>query len=399
MEKFTRSDLRTLITSPAAPGSGCVSLYMPTHRTGREIREDSLRCKNLLNEAEVKLQAAGMRSAAARDLLAPAWELHADTEFWKRQSDGLALFLAPGVFHHYRLPVPFSELLVVNERFHVKSVLPLLQGDGQFFVLSASQNSLRLFVGTRYGLSELSPRSLPKNLAEALNIDEYVDSLQQHEFRAAGAGNARFGIFHGHGGSDLDVKKKDEIREYFLRVDRGLDEFFGEERSPLVFAGVDYLFPMFRETSHYRVLIDEPITGNPELLPPPELHAKAWSLVQPHFARQQQAALKTYIEGAASPRAAHELEHIIRAAREGRVDTLFVANDQQLWGAVDSKTGDVQRREQGQPGSDDLLDYAAIETLLHRGTVYALKREQMPDHQPIAAILRYAVTEMAASRA
>jgi hypothetical protein len=40
-------------------------------------------------------------------------------------------------------------------------------------------------------------------------------------------------------------------------------------------------------------------------------------------------------------------------------------------------------------GDEDLLDLAAMYTLLRRGTVYAVAPEQMPDRTPAAAILRY----------
>jgi hypothetical protein len=40
-------------------------------------------------------------------------------------------------------------------------------------------------------------------------------------------------------------------------------------------------------------------------------------------------------------------------------------------------------------GDDDLLDLAASQTLLHRGVVYALNAEYMPDPYPAAAVFRY----------
>jgi len=38
---------------------------------------------------------------------------------------------------------------------------------------------------------------------------------------------------------------------------------------------------------------------------------------------------------------------------------------------------------------EDLLDLAAVQTILHGGTVYIMKPDEMGDHGPIAAIFRY----------
>lgn len=41
-----------------------------------------------------------------------------------------------------------------------------------------------------------------------------------------------------------------------------------------------------------------------------------------------------------------------------------------------------------EPGDEDLLNAAAIQTLLNGGTVYAVEPEQVPDTAPLAAIFR-----------
>src|SRR5258706_6162776 len=93
-------------------GGTCVSLYMPTHREGPEVQQDPIRLKNLLAEAERRLLAAGMRTPDIQAILAPAGELVAPHNFWQRQGEALAIFLAPNLFRDYRLPFDAKELLV-----------------------------------------------------------------------------------------------------------------------------------------------------------------------------------------------------------------------------------------------------------------------------------------------
>lgn len=388
MDRFTRQELETLLRHRNGP---CVSLYLPTHRTGAQLRQDPIRHKNLLTKAEDHLRQYGLRRPEIERLLEPAWRLNRDVEgrFWTHQSDGLAMFLAPGLWRSYCVPLPFDELVVVNSRFHVTPMLPLLQVDGRFYVLAVSQRRVRLFEATRFNMRPLSPEGLPKNLAEALNIDEYVKENNFHSYRPAPNQPAE-AMWHGHGGGDQGSAKM-ELQEYFRRLDDGLQKFFTVQTDPLVFAGVDYLFPLFREASTYRYLVETPVTGNPDDLVADQLHRAAWGVVEPYFRRQLEESLSRFGHQQARGLASGDLEEIIAAAREGRVDTLFVAQGRHRWGAVDEETGQIDFHDTRQHRSLDLPDYAAAHTILNRGQVYLIRPEQMPAGHEVAAIFRYAV--------
>jgi hypothetical protein len=79
----------------------------------------------------------------------------------------------------------------------------------------------------------------------------------------------------------------------------------------------------------------------------------------------------------------------VAAAREGRVEALFVARDAAVWGVHDLDSGAVEVHEERMPGDDDLLELAAVEALLHQGTVYSVAAGQMPTSGCAAAIMRY----------
>src|SRR5207237_6867824 len=142
----------------------CVSVFLPTYRAGKETLQDSVRLKNLLREAEGQLSAAGVPKLKARELLAPARQLEGRTSFWRHQSDGLALFLAPGFFQYFRLPIQFHEFVLLAEHFEIKPLLPLFTVGGRFHLLSLSQKRVRVFEGTQYGLSELDLPGVPRSI-------------------------------------------------------------------------------------------------------------------------------------------------------------------------------------------------------------------------------------------
>jgi hypothetical protein len=385
MRLLTRRELRALSEER---GDACVSLYIATHRAGAEIQQDPIRLKNLLKEAEATLITMGLRSPDAGELLEPAQALLEDHEFWQHQSDGLALFLSPGSFRGYRLPFKFDELVVVTNRFHVKPLLPLLSGDGRFYVLALSQNEVRMLQGTRYSVAEVDLEDVPKSLAEALRYDDPERQLQFHtQTQTPGGRGDRGAAFHGHGVvSDED---KEDILRFFQKVDEGLQDVLGDEQSPLVLAGVEYLLPIYAEANTYSNLISGGVKGNPEALGSEDLHKRAWEIVEPHFQEAQVRAIARYEQLASTEQASSDVRTVVPAAHHGRVDTLFVAVGQQHWGAFDPQTNTIEIHGEEEPGDEDLLDLAAVQTLLHGGKVYALEPAEVPDGVPVAAVFRY----------
>src|SRR5690348_70579 len=110
---FSRSDLDELVALDAQPA---ISLYLPTHVAGREIRQDPIRLKNLLSAAAERLSAT-RRRPEIEELLEPAGSLVGDEEFWRHQRQGLAVFLAAGFARIHKLPVPVPEEAFVADHF------------------------------------------------------------------------------------------------------------------------------------------------------------------------------------------------------------------------------------------------------------------------------------------
>jgi hypothetical protein len=194
-------------------------------------------------------------------------------------------------------------------------------------------------------------------------------------------------MFHGHGAA-ADVAK-DRILRYFHRVDNGLREMLRDEQAPLVLAGVEFLFPLYKEANTYPYLMDEGIPGNPEVLKPEDLHVSAWAIVQPYFMKGQQEAVAQYRQLAGTGRTSTDVQEIVPAAYHGRVAELFVAVGVQQWGSFDPEAHAVHVHQAAEPGNEDLLDLAAVHTIVNGGAVYAVHPAEMPEGAPLAAVFRY----------
>jgi len=355
---------------------------MPAHRGGAE--EDPIRWRKHLAEAEERLVKADWSAAEVKELLASAHRLLEDITFWKNQSDGLAAFLAPQFLRLFRLPLAFKDRVVVANRFSILPLLPVVSGNGRFFILALSQSAVRLLQGTHHSVSEVDLKGVPRNLAEALLTHEAKEPFSFYGRRAAEGAGSWAGIFHGHGVGIDDPK--DELLHYFQKIDRGLHPLLREEKAPLALAAVDYLQPIYRQANTYAHLLERGIEGNPDRLSSKELHDRAWPLVKPLFEEAQQRAAAQYRQLAGTDHASGDLKAVVAAAYEGRVETLFVALDRQRWGLFDPAAGEVEQHERALFGDVDLLDLAAAHTLAHGRTVYAVEREKLPSGTDVAAV-------------
>lgn len=388
MVQLTRESLLELVD---AEGEGpVVSIYFPTVKKGHETEQNAIRCKNALNRAEDALKATGSDDDAIQSILSPGWELQKDSDFWEHQEHGLAVFAAAGSFEHLKLPVETDELVVVGRRPHVGPLIPAVDRLAEFYILAASPKRLRLLRATADAAEELDPAGLPDNLRDALNIDEYTSTLQQHSHSSEGVRGGQEGIYHGQGGSDLDVRKQDELLQYFRRIDDALEEYFGVERSPLVFAGVEYLFPIYQKANNYKNLLDECVPGNHDDDSALQLQQKAWEVVGPRLSTDHEKTLEQFGSAVAHDKGSHSLNEILVASLDGKVETLFVARGRHVWGAFDVDERSAASHDKPQPDSEDLLDRAAVQTLQAGGDVHYIDPQSMPNGADAAAIYRYA---------
>jgi hypothetical protein len=378
MNVFTRDELKNLMEYEGP----CVSIFMPTLRGGVQSQQNPIRFKNMLREAGDRLVTAGMRPPEAKELLEPAQKLLLDGPFW-RQSNGIALFLSPDTFRYYRLPFDFEELLVVADRFNVKPLLRLPSSAERFYILALSQNRVRLFEGANQKISEidLEIEDIPRNLADALKYDDVEEQRQSH------SGSPGTAIFHGHAAAD-DAKVN--ILRYFQQIDRGLRDLLRDKQVPLLLAGVSYLFSLYKEANNYPHLLQEGIEGNPDRMETEELYERAWTVIEPYFLKARQGAVDLYKQAAGTGLTSNDVNEIVPAAYYGRVDTLFVNTGLQVWGTFDPDTNEVKLDTGAVHGNGDLLNHAAVHTILNGGVVYAVEPEDMPEKVPqAAAMYRY----------
>lgn len=383
MNLLLESDLKPLLDERPGP---CVSLYLTTGGIGSRAPQGAIRLKNLLREARTGLQVRGLDPGAIETLLKPVEDLAADSPFWNTGEEGVALFAAPGFTRAFHLPRDFAQRCEVGGHFFLKPLLPLVARGDTFYVLALSQNETRLLEATCRTVRRLGPEHLPQSLVDALGEVRTAQNLQFHTASSTRAGG-QVAVFHGQGVGEGDVKE--DLRRYLRQVESAMRKLLAGRTAPVVLAGAEPLPSLYREISAYPHLAAATIAGNPEHLSDGELRDRAWEILAPQWSRELQRAAERFEDLAATPRTSSDVTKILPAARHGRVETLLLACDADLWGRLDEREGTVQVHAKAEAGDEELLDAAARLSLRNGGAVYGLGRTEIPGGGPLAAVFRY----------
>lgn len=370
--EFTVDELVTL-TGPEP--SGRVSVYLPTHRSGREAGQDAVRLRHLLRSAAEEITDG--------DLLTTVRALEEVDTMLPPGFAGAALLVETGAARVVGLAEPVRELWTVSDRYHLTPLIQAIQRRLEFDILALSRQAARVVRVTGSRAEPLPVPDLPAGMADALRWDDRERQLQSHAAGRTGAGTVA-AAFHGQGGS-ADTRLAD-LERYLHLVDHAVGSARAGSERPLVLAGVDDIVAVFRRVTRCSKLVDGHIAGNPDQRSDDELADRARPLVPRPTAAAEQRARDAFLAGAAAT--VDTVEQAVVAAAAGQVETLFVAADRPTWGRYRDGHTLIERHDERQPGDHDLTDVAASETLRHRGTVH-LVDDDVPGGGTAAAVLHF----------
>jgi len=387
VSEFSRDEMKALLEEQIPP---CISIYIPSHVKDGQPWQEPIHLKTMLQDAQQRLLAMDVSRADAEQMLAPARALLEDNSFWREPREGLAMFISasPAAFRYYSdnsIAVEFEPTLVVGNQFHFTPLLPLLTGDGVFYVLALDQNHVGLLKCTRDTFEPVEVPNLPENVNAALGQEIPGRWVQGRPMNVAGG--EQTGVFGGFDPSEYD---KDKVIRFCHAVANALHTYLSNKHEPLIVAGQGYLHPIYRSANDYAHLLDEGITVDADSLKADELHSMAWKIVEPYFHAELSGAIDRFGQYSNTQQVSNKLSDILAAAHYGRVATLFVAEGEHQYGKFDPNTSHLEVHKESRPDNVDLVDEAATHTVVNGGVVYVVPKETMPDRQTgVAAIYRY----------
>jgi hypothetical protein len=385
MDIFTEDDFRNIVS---IQHPYCISIYMPFFRNGAEIQQNPIRFKNLLSEAEKLLVKRGKRATEASWMLTSAKRFLNFHSFWQYDASGLAAFIAPGIVKIFRTPSSFRETIMIGDHFYIRPVLPMITSHMKYYMLDLNLSGVRLYSGSRYLFSRIESETLPGPIENVL-LSDFSEKHTQF-YGTSMPGDSESPVVYGYG-HDTDNQTR-RIIEYFNIVNNAVTSLLNKTNAPLITAGVDYLHPIYHKVNSYPQLLDKGIRLDIALFSDQQMHEQSLELVQPYYATRKQYDKEQYrmLAGKKSSTAVNDIQSIVAGALHGRVNTLFLVNTSVVtWGQFQKSDQSVTVHDHQFAGDDELIERAAVDTLQRGGSVYVLDREEMPDENDVAAIMRY----------
>ncbi|MCF8245034.1 MAG: hypothetical protein K9J37_11350 [Saprospiraceae bacterium] len=386
MTALTKKELERLSD---VHGARCVSIFMPTHQRGEEVLKhvDQIAFKNKIAQIEKELVGSGMAPKEAQEFMSPAKGLLQNAKFWRHQtSGGLAVFLSKDFLRFYTLPLKFEPFVYHSHEFYLTPLLPTFMGTGHFYLLALSLQNVKLYHGDRESFEEiLFEEPLPRGVEAVVGEDYQEQPLGYHTMKSGGHAQA---TFHGHG--DWKEDEKDEILRYFRAIDSLIAPMLGSGNLPLVIAGLDYLYPIYQEANTYPHLHPVPIVGNPTQSTSDDLHQKAWEVLAFHFDEERQRKYDSFTQFHDTERTSTDIHEVVPAAVTGRVDTLFLAKNEDVWGVYDPRDASLRLDNEHSLTNTSLTNLAAVKVFLNGGKVYLQDRQTLPmSYSAVNALYRY----------
>jgi uncharacterized membrane protein YccC len=140
-----------------------------------------------------------------------------------------------------------------------------------FYVLTLSQNCVRLFACDRTAMQELEIPQMPSCMDDVVKDKSIQDQLQRH----SGAGSSE-SIVHGHHG-DTDFDKNNQ--EKFVRaIERAVSQYLQSQSQPLILAGVERIVSDYKHMNSYKNLSESFVHGSFDRTPEAEILEKVLSM-------------------------------------------------------------------------------------------------------------------------
>lgn len=329
-------------------GEDLISIFIPTHRAGREIAQDPIHLKNQLAAVEETLSDLGWKPRERTERLSSARSLLDDAEFWEHQSAGLAVFIddqgeVTAVSSSETLEAHGAVMPVFMLRPLVADIHPIAAP-----VLVLTLDEVALFTATA---SSVERRDV--DLPSFSDVNWFVDRESQRQQHSDSAGSSR--NRHGH----RDATRGDEDLARFMReVDSALTEFASD--TALVVLGDDDIVARFSHHSG-RDTVSPEKSGIWAPFSESRVHEMAAPTIEAMARSRVESVSENATDRLGIGMATTSVEEALAAAVSGRVGLVVIErNTAPVWGRLDETTMDVDRHQAKRPGDVDLLDRLVV---------------------------------------
>ncbi|WP_227430215.1 hypothetical protein [Psychrobacter sp. I-STPA6b] len=368
--KATLKSLRAIQADPA------VSIFVKTHRKHPENEQDPIALKNQLSVAEERITNEYDKRKAA----AIMEKIHAKTDELDKNYnlDTLAIFASEDDAQVLRLPLDAEERVIIGKRFATRDLVRDMASAVHYYAVVITREHARLI--------------------EAAN-DRVVQEFDRNDSEQNHMAHIPFPIenttLYTTSGADRSAASNEDnyLKEFLNRVDKSVQELWGEHKMPLVIVGDA------RNISFYKEVCDRPenivatVDNVTDLEDGSAQHIidGVQEAIEGYRKQLHEQALGEIEKARGNDQVRVDLQEVYQAAFQGAGETLYVRQGYIQPAKIDEKAQTLALADD--PAADGVTDDAVgeiIELVMHNGgKVVFLPADIMGEQQAIALVTRY----------
>ena len=302
-----------------------------------------------------------MRKDEAQKMLEPFQALLTNKNLLMKLRGNIGIFRTKNMFRILNLPVDIKTTCVVATSFHIKPLLKWMQKDKEFLLVGLNNNSASVFQGNEDSF---------RYVDDAL----YPEQIQ------------RFDLDGGFK-TDFDIKRFNKT-EKFEALSDWINDLTYKHKPILFLAGKKELVSGLIQHLNYENLYPETIHGNFTEKNALDICHTIRAVLRKESKEQFKIFLSDFKKAQSLNLVKKNIFEIARAAVQGKVKKLLIAEETNIFGKLDRKTGGLSIHPEHMDHEDDcLLDDLAQEVLSRGGEVVVAKKDDIPSQRPILALM------------
>ncbi|MFW6692302.1 chemotaxis protein [Streptomyces sp. MAR4 CNX-425] len=344
-----------------------VSLTLPTDRRAPRNAEDSVRLRNVLAEAERRLDRDPGVTRAARDAIRAQLTAAVDETDLARALDGLVVLAAADEQHVYALPRAVPERVVLSETFLTRNLVAAYAAQRPYWVLSLAADRVTLWSGSGRHVTEATAGGFPMTRSP-----DNTDTEREERI-----------------GDTPSTFRDEEVRHFLRDADAALHSVLRQDPRPLYVTGEDAALSLLADAgTATATAVHIPHGGLAQ--GPPEAVVRAVAPARAAQGRRETEEAVGALDEARGRRAfAGGVDEVWAKVSDGRIHRLVVEENYRV--TVRSADDDhlVPAEDDDPRARPDIVDEIVEKALDTGAQVVFVPDDALADHDRIAAVLRY----------
>lgn len=351
-----------------------VSILLPTHRTFPDNKQDAIMLKNLIREAEDRLNAR--LDKRETEAIIDAINKKIDGLDHNYNLDSLGIFASRHNTVIARFPFAAQARVIIDDTFAVRDLVREMNEAVHYHILIISRTSARL--------------------VEAFNDRPVREFDEKTALRTGSFPMENPFLFAAKGLDRAQVPNEaGNLKEFFNRVDKGLQEIQNNpenERLPVIIVGDARNVAFFKEVCDQPADIVGAITSVPDLkIPAEKIVFEVQNVLAEYRLNQAKTALQHIVQARNANQLLTDFSTIFRAITEGNAARLFVRQGYIQSGVIDveKKIVTIDENVASANAVDDVVDTFIELVMQQGGEICFLSAEQLGTEAPLGLQTKY----------